>query len=329
MEPWTGVYNATERRFACPQPTGHHWTVEVDGKVQSEDCLFLSVWVPETKKENRSVMFWIHGGSYAYGSIFDSMLDGRYLAAHGDVIMVSVNYRLGPLGFLAASAHEANFGLHDPILALHWVQENIRQFGGNPADVTILGESAGAITIGSLILSPLTKGLFHRAIMQSGAPIEGVATHTVASQLGNTERLAQHFSHCPTKPIESALKCLKTIPLADFMNNGGGGMFFPVYEDEVLPTQPSKALKTGSFNHVDLMYGVCRNEGSFFVGGIFNSGHAHMTVESTKHDIESVLKYRVPHGALDEMVHFYISKLSANPTQDELKYGMYSLKPKN
>ncbi|KAI2809727.1 Cocaine esterase [Blomia tropicalis] len=176
-EPWEGVYDATSPKASCYQFGSDPFKLQIQSETkklkQSEDCLFLNVWVPE-KYESGSVMFWVYGGGFLFGTIFSDYYDARQLAADGDVIVVAVNYRLGPLGFLYGddSSAPGNVGLHDQVLGLKWVHENIESFGGNTSKITIFGESAGSMSIGSLIISPLTKGLFHRAILQSGAPTE-------------------------------------------------------------------------------------------------------------------------------------------------------------
>lgn len=137
---------------------------------QSEDCLYLNVWTPVLDGAVRPVMVWIHGGAFTIGSGSEDYYNGANLAARGDVVVVTINYRLGAFGFLNLPAlGETNFGMRDQIAALQWVQANIANFGGNPGNVTIFGESAGGMSVGSLMASPEATGLFHKAIPQSGA----------------------------------------------------------------------------------------------------------------------------------------------------------------
>ena len=143
-------------------------------QAQSEDCLFLNVWTPGLDDAARPVMVWIHGGGLTIGSGSETYYAGGNLAARGDVVVVTINYRLGVLGFLHLPAlGETNFGLRDPLAALEWVRDNIARFGGDPRNVTIFGESAGGLSVASLMASPRTDGLFQRAIVQSG----GVRRH--------------------------------------------------------------------------------------------------------------------------------------------------------
>ncbi|XP_069103815.1 pyrethroid hydrolase Ces2e-like [Argopecten irradians] len=162
--PWSDTLNATEYKPGCIQS-------DPGNLPTSEDCLFLNVYVPSEVSAiaNKTVMVWIHGGGYTSGA--GSLYDGSFLALHGDVIVVTLNYRLGVLGFFSTGDANArgNYGLWDQIEALKWVKSNIRNFGGNPDSVTLFGESAGAFSVSHLAIMPSNKGLFHRVIMQSGS----------------------------------------------------------------------------------------------------------------------------------------------------------------
>jgi carboxylesterase type B len=163
---WEGVYNATKYRNACIQPD----KVEPDNNIpeettHGEDCLFLSVWQPPTPLPNgkkRSVMYWIHGGGFEAGTIFSLAYDARYIAIFGDVVVVTVNYRLGPFGFLYGGTDDSpgNAGLYDQILGLKWVRDNIEQFGGDPESVTIFGESAGLLFIYLFLIKKIDFHIF-------------------------------------------------------------------------------------------------------------------------------------------------------------------------
>src|SRR6185436_3401987 len=173
MSPWTDVRDATRFGAACMQPKPRPSIYSADLAAVSEDCLFLNVWTTPGAR-NRPVFFWIHGGGLTSGSSSESMYDGAKLAARG-VVVVSINYRLGVLGYLAHPQLSAesprrisgNYGLLDQIEALRWVQRNIAAFGGDPANVTIAGESAGGLSVMYLMASPPARGLFTRAIAQS------------------------------------------------------------------------------------------------------------------------------------------------------------------
>jgi acetylcholinesterase len=166
-----------------------------------EDCLYLNVWVPRTHPpyQHKAVMVWIFGGGYYSGSSTLKIYDGKYLAAENDVIVVSMNYRVGALGFLNLNTPEArgNAGMMDQRMALEWVQRNIGYFGGSPHNVTIFGESAGATSVGLHLLSPLSRGLFTRAILQSGAPQINWATYSVTEGRRRSKALARSLSCDP------------------------------------------------------------------------------------------------------------------------------------
>ncbi|MGI9326774.1 MAG: carboxylesterase/lipase family protein [Pseudomonadales bacterium] len=178
LEAWSGTQDATEFGAACYQDDSESRFVWRRGPFRkSEDCLFLNLWTTATTAADRlPVMVWFHGGSHTSGAAHDKIFDGQALASQG-VVLVSVNYRLGAFGFLAhpafaaESAHEAsgNYGLLDKLAALRWVQENIAAFGGNPDNVTIFGQSAGAMSVCALMASAQSRGLFHKAIGQSAA----------------------------------------------------------------------------------------------------------------------------------------------------------------
>src|ERR1700719_4861160 len=175
---WTGVRDA--RRFGAVAHQNRMMlsaltAMVIDGE-QSEDCLTLNVWTPALDGKRRPVMVWIHGGGFTIGASSQALYDGSNLARRGDVVLVTVNYRLGPLGFLRladvtggkipASGSE---GMLDQVAALEWVRDNIAEFGGDPGNVTIFGESAGGMSVGTLLATPAARRLRHKAIPQSGA----------------------------------------------------------------------------------------------------------------------------------------------------------------
>src|SRR5579864_9632693 len=175
---WTGVRSAGDFGPACPQ------LVEIDptennNSVMSEDCLGVNVWTPGADDKTRPVMVWIHGGGFIEGSARNTWYDGAKLAGRGDVVVVTAQYRMGAWGFLDLSdmggqdfGQSGNVGLLDQVAALKWVRENIAAFGGDPSNVTLFGQSAGAGSVGMLMVMPAARGLFHKAIMESGTPKE-------------------------------------------------------------------------------------------------------------------------------------------------------------
>ena len=179
-ESWDGVRDALEFgaiSIQPPRPAAGPFA-GIMGHSQermSEDCLYLNIWTPGLDDARRPVMVWIHGGGLTSGSGSSPAYDGAPLASRGDAVIVTINYRLGALGYLpdpvlgSAEEVEGNYGCHDMVAALEWVRDEITAFGGDPGNVTIFGESAGGIAVAMLLGSPLAEGLFQRAIMQSGA----------------------------------------------------------------------------------------------------------------------------------------------------------------
>lgn len=286
---WPGVRDATKFGSACTQSTSglDHFLAplaaaygapyETEAVSSSEDCLYLNVWVPEWASRGAlPVMVWLHGGSNVVGSGSQSAYDGSALAAHG-VIVVTINYRLGVMGFFshpdltAESPHHSsgNYGLLDQIAALQWVKDNIAQFGGNPANVTVFGESAGAVDIGTLMASPLSKGLFQRAISESG-PAFGVAP---ARTLAQGEAVGKLVGSAAQGQSSSPLAALRQMPAAQVIQLTGQVLqaHFPgmdtgsaVVDGWVLPRIPAKTYAAGSAQHVDLMIGINGREFSAF-----------------------------------------------------------------
>ena len=230
----------------------------------SEDCLFLNIYSSLDKKPMKPVMVWIHGGGFVTGA--GSEYDAHVLAEKHDVIVVTINYRLGAFGFLSHPAlgeGSGNFGLLDQQMALRWVQRNIKAFGGDPKRVTIFGESAGGVSVCGHLRSPTSKNLFSRAIIQSG-PCVGFE-RTAAEQKGITFAQA---ANCPSTGRE-ALSCLRKLPAQTVATNSlgetglGDTPWTIVYGTKIVP-QDASALEKGEFNRVPVMNGSNRDEGRLF-----------------------------------------------------------------
>ncbi|NML53759.1 carboxylesterase family protein [Streptomyces sp. R302] len=273
VEPWEGVRSATEfgptapkRPYAPPLDA-----LLPDPAVEGDDCLNVNVWAPwdtasGTGRGGRPVMVWIHGGSLIHGSNAVPVYDGAAFARDG-VVLVSVNYRLGVEGFGVFPDAPANLGLRDQLAALTWVRENVAAFGGDPARVTVFGESAGAISIAALLASPLAHGLFRRAVVQSGAPMAlPVArarrtTEAVAKRLG-VPATAEAFAAVDRERLLTAQTevTAKGSPLT-----GGGHSFQLVVDGDVLPRDPAEALLGDggpgvASGEVDLLLGTTSEE---------------------------------------------------------------------
>jgi len=240
-----------------------------------EDCLFLNVYTPAADGGRRPVMVWIHGGGFVIGSGSQPVYDGVPLAKRGDVVVVTVNYRLGPLGFLHLAdlcpeleGAVGNAGIRDQIAALEWVNENIAAFGGDPENVTIFGESAGGMSVGTLLGAPAARGLFRRAIPQSGA------AHNVHTRETATE-VARHFlEELGIAPADAAAK-LRSVPPDKLLDTHqqtvlklgtsvGLLAFQPLVDGDALPAPPLDAVRAGHAAGVDLLVGTARDEWKLF-----------------------------------------------------------------
>jgi carboxylesterase type B len=204
VQPWSAPLQATAFGPACPQKHGKSAPY-----YQSEDCLHLNVWTPE-KAHNLPVMVFLHGGAFVEGTASAKIYDGRNIAALGNVVVVSLNYRLGALGFLSGiDGLDGNYGFLDQQQALRWVRDNIARFGGNPHNVTLFGESAGAMSIGIHLISPESRPLFHAAILQSnpyGVPLRSIdMSNRAASNL-------RRDIGCAVEPSYQ-LECMRKAPL--------------------------------------------------------------------------------------------------------------------
>jgi para-nitrobenzyl esterase len=261
---WRGVRKATSYSPACPQLG--NYPADAPQEPTSEDCLTLNVWAPANRKVGKlPVMVWIHGGGLMNGSGSVPQYAGDRLAARG-VVVVTINYRLGALGFLAhpelnrESWHggSGNYGLLDQIAALKWIKRNISAFGGDPDRVTIFGQSSGSFSASMLVASPLAKGLFHRVIGQSGAVFEPVELDPFFTPEGAAEAGA-HFAK---KAGVRTLADLRRMPVASLLKT----RFHPQFniDGHVLPASPHDAYVTGKHNDVDLLVGTNADEGRFF-----------------------------------------------------------------
>ena len=251
--PWQGKLNASRFGAACPQASVHKaaWA-QVGNK--SEDCLFLNIWRP-AKPGKYPVMLFLHGGGFTYGSSGVSLYDGTKLANHG-VIVVTANYRLGLLGFFAHPAltrerggdASGNYGIMDQIAALRWIRGNIAAFGGDPDNVTLFGESAGAISVQLLMGSSEAAGLFHRAISQSGAG--GAALKSIDEAEAAGDKVAQAANLSAATAAQ-----LRALPADNLL-----GRSFPFIDGKVVTRSPGAAFDANATANVPLMIGANSNE---------------------------------------------------------------------
>jgi para-nitrobenzyl esterase len=286
-DPWKGTLEADDFGSECTQ-------YGITGLIKgSEDCLYLNVWRPQSDEDNLPVYFWIHGGGNSMGAASEKGYDGANLAGKWDTVVVTVNYRLGPLGWFTCEAlrsdepavgldNSGNYGTLDLIQALTWVKDNIAAFGGDPGRVTVAGESAGAINIFSLLISPQAAGLFHGAIAQSGMPIalpvaageesarEVILKLLVADETASDNVEAQaHLNQMSGDDVSAYLRSKPPDKLLGAYEATGFGMIsFPfIFEDgTVIPGAGFDVLETGNYpNKVPIIIGSNKEETKIFL----------------------------------------------------------------
>ncbi|ORV83179.1 carboxylesterase/lipase family protein [Mycolicibacterium iranicum] len=273
---WTEPADAARVGPVCPQPTDPKIPLDL-GAPQGEDFLVLNVWAPSGAQpgDDKPVMVWVHGGAYVLGSASQPLYHGRALATGGDVIVVTVNYRLGALGFLELSTvgddtrrFATNVGLRDVLAALQWVRDNIAAFGGDPRRVTLFGESAGGGIVTSLLGSPAAAGLFSAAIAKSSP-----ATSTY--ELSRAGRVAERFLEVlgagrhdlpalADAPLKTLIEASRTVFNEVPVRKPGTLAFTPTVDGDLLPDYPVNLARDGKTHAVPLIIGTNKNEAALF-----------------------------------------------------------------
>ena len=281
--PWTATFDAIDFGAPAMQDYGASSDTELgwqlaeifpmnsEMKIDNEDCLFLNVWTPGLDGERRPVMVWLHGGGFNYGSGAWPSFDGTNMARAGDVVFVTVNHRLNVFGHLYLDSIEAGFrgsgnaGMLDIVAALEWIRANVEAFGGDPDNVTILGESGGGMKVSTLLAMPSARGLIHRAVIQSGAGLEAVpqevaerSSQALIDELGGLERL----DGATADEILGAMNRART--------NHAGVRFAPVVDDGALPRHPFSPDAPTISDDVPILIGVTKDELSLFA--VFGPG---------------------------------------------------------
>ncbi|XP_004867398.1 neuroligin-4, X-linked isoform X1 [Heterocephalus glaber] len=290
---WTGVRNATQFAGVCPQHLDERsllhdmlpiwFTANLDTLMtyvqdQNEDCLYLNIYVPteddiHDQNSKKPVMVYIHGGSYMEGT--GNMIDGSILSSYGNVIVITINYRLGILGFLSTGdqAAKGNYGLLDQIQALRWIEENVGAFGGDPKRVTIFGSGAGASCVSLLTLSHYSEGLFQKAIIQSGTALSSWAVNYQPAKY--TRMLADKVG-CNMLDTTDMVECLRNKNYKELIQQTITPAtyhiaFGPVIDGDVIPDDPQILMEQGEFLNYDIMLGVNQGEGLKFVDGMVDN----------------------------------------------------------
>ncbi len=294
VESWEGVRDTSEFGSICAQK-GTFWGTdkpeEFNTAIGSEDCLFLNVWRPNNHRKHLPVLLWIHGGSHTRGSSSFDIYNGAHLANEANAIIVSINYRLGALGWMHNTFADngdpedasGNYALLDMIKSLNWVQDNIREFGGNPNKVTIAGNSSACKSVWGILHSPLAEDLFHRAICSSGFPdstpaelgqqISDSYVEYVIISSGLATDLESARAVRTTQGEEWVAALMRSVP-AEVFSLGITGVPSYFIDGYVLPELSEGSVTAGAYNKVPLMIGSTKNESSYFLGalaGFFNA----------------------------------------------------------
>ena len=287
-EPWTNIHDATAlaapaiQMYTASGPRQSDFSTQMqtifptgpESRLDNEDCLFLNVWTPATDTKKRPVMVWFHGGGHAYGSGGWPAYDGLNLAAKGDVVVVTVNHRLNAMGYMYLGdkfgpefAKSGNVGNLDLVASLEWVRDNIAQFGGDPENVTIMGESGGGAKVSHMLATPAAKGLFHKAVIQSGPGV--TSGDKVAAAKFSADVLAeagiatveQLRSVAADQIIDAARRVQKRSPTGF----GRGPDFGPIVDGDVLPAHPFVPVGPAQSKDVPILIGWNKDEMTIFM----------------------------------------------------------------
>ncbi|XP_063763739.1 cholinesterase-like [Eleginops maclovinus] len=316
VERWERVKDATELPNSCYQlpdttfPGFQGIEMWNPNTPISEDCLYLNVWSPSFNKTQSKpsplapVLVWIYGGGFCSGTSSLDIYNGHFLTKSEDVVVVSMNYRLGAFGFLSIPDNkntQSNVGLLDQRMALNWVANNIAAFGGDSSKVTLFGESAGSVSVGLHLLSPGSQSLFHRAVMQSGTPNAPWAMISKEEAWSRSMKLATLLG-CPTSPPADMEACLQKVdPHQISLNQFDvlvqpsfiGLPFVPHVDGDFLPDKIEVLLRTGKLPKKEVLFGINKDEGTYFLvfglPGFSNTGESLLTRNEYLKGVEIVM----------------------------------------
>jgi len=279
---WDGVKDTVEPPNSCIQialnsfPGFAGEAMWNPNTAMSEDCLYLNVVVPRPHPRNAAVLVWIHGGGFWSGTSTLDVYDMRTLAAEENVILVSMQYRVASLSFMFFGTDDVpgNAGMFDQVMALQWVKDNIAQFGGSPDKITLMGQSAGAVSVGLHLLSPLSRNLFSQAIMQSASATAPWGIITKEESVLRGLRLAELMG-CPhdRKNIRNTIDCLRRANATRMVYEEWNGIthgltigiFTPIIDGSFLEEKPETSLMKGNFKKTNILMGANKDEGNFFI----------------------------------------------------------------
>ncbi|XP_075548220.1 acetylcholinesterase-1-like [Dermacentor variabilis] len=343
VTPWKGLRDASAPPFPCKQPDFFvHQNYTIQTRNSTEDCLYLNVWTPARYCRDiktcgpKAVMVFIHGGAFTYGSSSWSFYDGIHFAATGDVVVVTLNYRVGPFGFFSSRLDglNGNQGMYDQILALTWVKSNIKHFGGDPELITVFGQSAGAISVGYLLVSPLSRGLFRRAIMESGSPfwmfhdnsdIALQKSFSLANALGCTTGFDKVIDDPQVMACLRSKDAGEIVSVATAVLGPQAETFFPSRDGELFPDDANVLMDAMKSSGVELLIGNNKNEGTYFVYNFLAKGlKFHNLAHITKDELGfyMVLFFRTMlQSGVNEIREFYLDKLNSTDPEVVLQRG--------
>lgn len=277
-ESWSGTFDATAPGPRCVQAPAPP-TFEASSE---EDCLSLNITAPSdtSQSSDHPVLVWLHGGGFSGGAGSD--YDPKRLVVDGSLVVVTINYRLGALGFLGPEGTDANFGLLDQQAALRWVQNNIGDFGGDPTNVTLAGQSAGADSVCAQLASSSADGLYQRAILQSGSCSETNVTDAILPGAGPAadtwkprdlvaSQSADFAESVGCTAPETMVDCLRELPVEEFTSEAAAGYWSPTLGTPTLPDHPAVAIAGGRTSDVPILIGVNDDEGGYFAGTFFGA----------------------------------------------------------
>jgi len=282
MDHWEGVKDTVRNPNSCVQIKDTMWPGFEGSEAWnantplSEDCLYLNVVVPQPHPQNAAVLLWIYGGGYWGGTTTLDLYDLRTIVSEENIIAVGIQYRVASLGFLYFDTEDApgNAGMFDQLMAMQWVKNNIAKFGGNPNNITLMGESAGACSVSLHLLSPLSRNLFSQAIMQSASATVPWGVITKEESLIRGLRLAE-LMNCPhdKRNLRASIDCLRKANSTEMVYNEWEGItvgltigiFTPIIDGSFLDEKPSVSLKKKDFKKTNILMGANRDEGIFFI----------------------------------------------------------------
>ncbi|MEE4193964.1 MAG: carboxylesterase family protein [Anaerolineae bacterium] len=319
IDEWPGTYDATQYAPMAPQARPDMPPILLE---ESEDCLNLNIFTPDADGPKKPVMVFIHGGGFLIDSCSRPRTYGGTLAARGDVVVVTIEYRMGAFGFLAMDGVSPNLGLQDQVCALEWVQRNIAGWGGDPNNVTIFGQSAGATSVAYLLVMPSAKGLFHKAILQSGAfPLETLA---------DNRRFAESSTHRLLKALNIAsgeLEKLRAFSMEEIIKAQKKAVgrllfsdraFYPIIDGKIIPENVLQELQENTSQGIPVLMGDMAEELPAF-GGIIKSRLLTLFLKGML--VNPVKKLGLTKTQVNTLLELYRKEL---PAEDRVEHREYN-----